>query len=65
MANETGPQGNIKLPIDLLHSLCTELAARLDFATLFSCVASSKHFADAGGALAHLYRYQRCQNQSL
>lgn len=46
-----------KLPVDLLHLLCTELATRLDFATLFSCAVSSKHFADSG-ALSNLYRYK-------
>ncbi|KAL2358696.1 hypothetical protein BJ546DRAFT_23100 [Cryomyces antarcticus] len=42
------------LPDDILHLLCSTLADRLDFATLFSCAVSSKRMAGAG-ALANLY----------
>ncbi|KAK0354325.1 hypothetical protein LTR91_016651 [Friedmanniomyces endolithicus] len=43
------------LPADLFHLLSTELAHRLDFATLFNCVASSKYLGNAGSVSA-LYR---------
>lgn len=55
MAEESSIQTDVRLPVDLLHLLCTELAARSDFASLFACAVSSKYFADAG-ALANLYR---------
>lgn len=45
----------VELPSDLLHSICAELAARLDFSTLYNCAISSKQFAESG-ALANLYR---------
>ncbi|KAL1301806.1 hypothetical protein AAFC00_005998 [Neodothiora populina] len=64
MARDMSAPGNVKVPIDLLHSICTELALRLDFATLFNCIASSKHFADAGGALANLYRISHLAPES-
>ena len=56
MAEEVATQTDVKLPLDLLHLVCTELASRADFGTLFNCAVSSKHFANAG-ALANLYRY--------
>ncbi|KAK3679340.1 hypothetical protein LTR78_000901 [Recurvomyces mirabilis] len=43
------------LPADLFHLLTAELAARQDFATLYSCVASSRYLANAG-AITALYR---------
>lgn len=45
------------LPVDLFHLLAEELAERLDFATLFNCVASSARIANSG-AIAALYRYE-------
>lgn len=44
------------LPADLFHLLSAELSARLDFATLFNCVVSSKYIANSG-AITALYRY--------
>lgn len=44
-----------RLPPDLLHVICAELAARLDHATLYSCAVSSKQFGHAG-AINALYR---------
>lgn len=44
------------LPADVLHLLFQELSWRLDFPTLFTCVVSSRHLADAGAVTA-LYRY--------
>jgi hypothetical protein len=44
-----------KLPPDLLHLLCAELADQLDFSTLYRCAISSKYFA-AAGALSNLYK---------
>ena len=46
------------LPIDLLHLLSEQLAARQEFSTLYNCLASSKHFANSG-AVSALYRYVR------
>lgn len=43
------------LPVDLLHLLSEQLAREQDFPTLYSCVTSSRHFADAG-AVGALYR---------
>lgn len=43
------------LPPDLFHVLSLELAARLDFSTLYNCVTSSKYLANAGAVNA-LYR---------
>ncbi|KAK0925319.1 hypothetical protein LTS16_003968 [Friedmanniomyces endolithicus] len=43
------------LPADLFHLLSAELAHRLDFATLFNCVTSSKYLGNAGSVSA-LYR---------
>lgn len=48
--------GLAALPADLFHLLSAELSARLDFATLYNCVVSSKHFANSG-AITALYRY--------
>lgn len=42
-------------PADLLHLLASELAIRRDFGTLYNCVVSSRHFAQAGAVNA-LYR---------
>jgi len=56
MTEEVATQTDVRLPLDLLHLVCTELAFRADFGTLFNCAVSSKHFANAG-ALANLYRY--------
>lgn len=48
---------NIKtLPADLFHLLSAELSTRLDFDTLYNCVASSKQIANSG-AISALYRY--------
>lgn len=43
------------LPVDLYHLLSAELAERLDFSTLFNCIASSAQIANSG-AIAALYR---------
>lgn len=43
------------LPADLFHLLSAELSARLDFATLYNCIVSSKQIANAG-AIKALYR---------
>jgi hypothetical protein len=44
------------LPADLFHLLSAELSARLDFDTLYSCIASSKQIANSG-AISALYRF--------
>lgn len=46
-----------QLPIDFYHLLSAELAERLDFSTLFNCIASSAQIANSG-AIAALYRYE-------
>ena len=43
------------LPADLFHLLSVELSSRLDFDTLYNCVASSKQIASSG-AISALYR---------
>lgn len=43
------------LPVDFFHLLSDELADRLDFATLYNCIVSSKHIASSG-AINALYR---------
>ena len=45
----------LTLPPDLLHLLSQQLADDGDFSTLYSCVASSRSFANSGAVLA-LYR---------
>jgi hypothetical protein len=42
-------------PADLCHLISDELGERSDFATLFSCVVSSRYFG-ACGAVPALYR---------
>jgi hypothetical protein len=44
------------LPADVFHQISAELAARLDFDTLYNCIASSKQIANSG-AITALYRY--------
>lgn len=52
---EMGSNGVGTLPADLFHLLSAELSNRLDFDTLYSCVASSKQIANSG-AISALYR---------
>ena len=46
------------LPADVFHQISAELAARLDFDTLYNCIVSSKHIANSG-AITALYRYPK------
>nr|POF03874.1 hypothetical protein CFP56_21630 [Quercus suber] len=54
MRTMTGMNAEV-MPVDLLHVLSSELAARLDLGTLYNCVISSRYFANAGAVNA-LYR---------
>lgn len=51
-----GSNGVGTLPADLFHLLSAELSNRLDFDTLYNCIASSKQIANSG-AISALYRY--------
>jgi hypothetical protein len=53
---EMGSNGVGTLPADLFHLLSAELSNRLDFDTLYNCIASSKQIANSG-AISALYRY--------
>jgi hypothetical protein len=52
---EMGSNGVETLPADLFHLLSAELSNRLDFDTLYNCIASSKQIANSG-AISALYR---------
>jgi hypothetical protein len=56
-----GSNGVGTLPADLFHLLSAELSNRLDFDTLYNCIASSKQIANSG-AISALYRYLACHH---